>query len=268
MEKELMLKMNYAKSHFTYVEETIADYFVNNNPSLPIHDLAKVLSVSSASITRFCKKIGLKNYKELLYLYEKHLDENHEPTIHHISTDLQSEYFAIFQQIDDHIYQEDVERICELIHEHRIINIFALGLSATAAQDFKFRFSRTGKFIEVIYDRDAISMSSRVLEKDDLVFFFTLRGHQSFVDCALHLKQKGVHIVSIIANKKSPLVKLSDVVLFTADLKGEESTGVISAQIPILILLDIIYYCYVRKYKDAIEKWAGTEEVLQTEWKS
>ena len=263
MEKELMLKINYAKVNFTYVEEEIADYFLNNKPSLPIHNLAKELSVSSASITRFCKKIGLQNYKELIYLYEKHLKEKNQPKIHHISLDLQSEYFEIFQQVDSNIEQDKIDDVCRLIHNHRIIHIYALGLSATAAQDFKFRFSRTGKFIEVVYDKDAISMTSSVLEKDDLVLIFSLRGNQSLVDCAMKLKKRGVRIVSIIANKKSPLVRLSDVTIFTADLKGEESTGMISAQIPILIVIDMLYYCYVREYDDAIAKWVGTEEVLE-----
>ncbi len=107
-------------------------------------------------------------------------------------------------------------------------------------------------------------MSSSVLEKDDLVLIFTLRGNQALVDCAIQLKERGIHVVSIIANKKSSLAKVSDVALFTADLKGEESTGMISSQIPILIVIDMIYYCYVRKYSEAIEKWAGTEEILES----
>lgn len=41
-----------------------------------------------------------------------------------------------------------------------------------------------------------------VLEKDDLVLIFTLRGNQALVGCAIQLKECGIHVVSIIANKK------------------------------------------------------------------
>ena len=79
--------------------------------------------------------------------------------------------------VDQNFDAKAMEQVCSYIYEHRIINIFAFGLSATAAEDFRFRFSRLGKFIEVIHDKDAIKMSSLVLQKQDLVFIFTLRGN-------------------------------------------------------------------------------------------
>ena len=177
MEKEILLRINLAKVNFTYVEETIAQYFTDGREPLTIHELARELSISSSSITRFCKKIGLNNFKELMYLYEQHLNMQNAPQISNISLDLQSEYFRIFHMVDQNFDAKAMEQVCSYIYEHRIINIFAFGLSATAAEDFRFRFSRLGKFIEVIHDKDAIKMSSRVLQKQDLVFIFTLRGN-------------------------------------------------------------------------------------------
>ena len=67
MNKEIILRITHAKFKFTYVEEQIAEYFLGNNKPMSINDLAELLCVSPASITRFCKKIGLNNYKELIY---------------------------------------------------------------------------------------------------------------------------------------------------------------------------------------------------------
>ena len=159
MEKEILLRINLAKVNFTYVEETIAQYFTDGRKPLTIHELARELSISSSSITRFCKKIGLNNFKELMYLYEQHLNMQNAPQISNISLDLQSEYFRIFHLVDQNFDAKAMEQVCRYIYEHRIINIFAFGLSATAAEDFRFRFSRLGKFIEVIHDKDAIKMS-------------------------------------------------------------------------------------------------------------
>ena len=74
MEKEILLRINLAKVNFTYVEETIAQYFTDGRKPLTIHELARELSISSSSITRFCKKIGLNNFKELMYLYEQYAE--------------------------------------------------------------------------------------------------------------------------------------------------------------------------------------------------
>lgn len=262
MEKEILLRIHQARVTFTYVEEQIADYFTAGRPPLSIHELAKELSISSSSITRFCKKIGLNNFKELMYLYEQHL-HNAAPSISNISLELQSEYFRIFHLVDQNFDAAAMETVCKYINTHRIINIFAFGLSATAAQDFKFRFSRLGKFIEVIHDKDAIRMSARVLCKDDLVFIFTLRGNSYLEDLAAELKKHGVIVVSILGNQKSRLAKLSDIVLYTSSLSGEESTGMISGQIPILIIIDMLYYHYVRSYNDALTYWASTEQVFK-----
>lgn len=262
MEKEIILRISHAKVNFTFVEEQISEYFLSNKPCLSINELAAKLCVSPPSITRFCKKIGLNNYKELVYLYNEHLKETTGPNISNISHDLQKSYFKIFNHIDETFNEDVINRVCEYIHNTRFINIFALGLSATAAQDFKFRFSRTGKFIEVIYDKDAIEMACSILQKGDLVFIFTLRGNKFLEKCAKTLKDKGVILVSITGNPKSTLVKLSDELLLTSNLSGEESTGMISAQIPILIQIDILHYYYVRKYSEVLEKWASTERIF------
>ena len=265
MNKEIILRITHAKFKFTYVEEQIAEYFLGNNKPMSINDLAELLCVSPASITRFCKKIGLNNYKELIYLYNEHLKENDKINMNNISVDLQKSYFKIFNQIDGSFNREKIEDICDLIHSYRFMHIFALGLSATAAQDFKFRFSRMGKFIEVIYDKDAIDMATAVIEEGDLVFIFTLRGNKYLQKCAKALKEKGAKLVVITGNEHTKLNEYADIIIVTANLSGEESTGMISAQIPILIQIDLIHYYYVRKYKEVLEAWVSTEKVFNKE---
>lgn len=177
--------------------------------------------------------------------------------------ELQSEYFRIFHLVDQQFDAAAMEEVCAQIYTHRILHIFAFGLSATAAQDFKFRFSRLGKFVEVIHDKDAIQMSARVLEAGDVVLIFTLRGNSYLEELAAYLRKQGITVIAILGNQKSRLARLSDVVLYTSTLRGEESTGMISGQIPILIMIDMLYYHYVRKYSDALTNWANTEEVFK-----
>ena len=265
MDKEIILRITHAKFKFTYVEEQIAQYFLDNNDAVQINELANLLCVSPASITRFCKKIGLNNYKELIYLYKEHLKENDKMNMNNISVDLQKSYFKIFNHIDGNFDIDKINEICDLIYGHRFMHIFALGLSAIAAQDFKFRFSRMGKIIEVIYDKDAINMATAVVSEGDLVFIFSLRGNKYLEKCAEQLREKGAKLIVITANDHSKLKEYADIAIITANLSGEESTGMISAQIPILIQIDLIHYYYVRKYKEVLEAWASTEKIFNKE---
>ena len=261
MEKGILMKIEIERVNFTHSEEYIANYFISKKPSLPIHDLAKELCVSSSSITRFCKKIGLNNYKELLFLYEKDLN-NDDFVYCNIPNKIINEYTHILKAVDSYFDVNTILNVCKLINSHRLISVFAFGLSATAAEDFKFRFSRVGKFIQVIHDKEAIKMYSKVLKENDLVFIFTLRGKPYFEDLAIELKNRGIIVVSVLGNEKSLLSKISDEVLMTSLVSGEEFTGIISGQIPILIMIDALYYNYIRIYKDALQQWADTEEYL------
>ncbi|MEW8956542.1 MurR/RpiR family transcriptional regulator [Clostridium sp.] len=265
MEKEIIIRINHAKVNFTFVEEQIAEYFLEENPSLPINDLAKKLNVSPSSISRFCRKIGLSNYKELIYLYNKHLKKQKKHALNNIAIELQEGYFKIFDDIDKSFDEEKIEKICEKIHSTRLIHIFAFGLSATAALDFKFRFSRMGKFVEVIHDKSAIEMATSILEKGDLVFIFTLRGNKALEKVGEELKNKDVTVITITGNRESTLNKNSDIVINTANLHGEESTGIMSAQIPILVQIDLIYYYYIKNYKEVFDSWISTEKVFNKE---
>ena len=262
MGKSIMVKIAHSKTKFTYLEQEISQYFLEHNPCIPANELSKKLNISPSSITRFCKKIGLSNYKELMYLYSEYLNENENHNTKNIPKYIHTKYLNIIEKIDSEFDYKKIDEICTLIHNTRFINIFALGLSATAAQDFKFRFSRIGKFIEVVHDKDAIEMTGATLKKDDLVFIFTLRGNSALEKCAEKLKPRGINIISITGNPKSTLVKNSNQVLITANLEGEESTGIISAQIPMVMQIDIIYYYYVKKYNETLEQWVSTEKTF------
>lgn len=262
MEKGIILRINNSKVNFTYVEERIAKYFLDGNIPKSIIELSSELNVSPASITRFCKKIGLANYKELMYLYTDYINNDREIHVNNIALEFQKTYMKLFDDIDKMYDGNKIERICEQIYSHRIIHIFALGLSATAAQDFKFRFSRTGKFIEVIHDRSAMEMAASILREGDLVFIFTLRGNKSLENICKELKSRGVIVITITANKNSSLSEDSDIVMSTANFNGEDVMGIMSAQVPILIQIDLIYYNYVKKYKDVLSNWVSTEKIF------
>ena len=265
MNEDLDLRINYNKVNFTYVEEQIAEYLLQKKEVVSICELSKLLNISPASITRFCKKIGLANYKELTYLQNQQQNNSKEYELNNLAMELKVEYFSVFEGIDKQFDIEKIEKTCEYIYNHRLIHIFALGLSATAAQDFKFRFSRMAKFVEVIHDRSAMEMYASILEEKDLVFLFTLRGNKYIEKVGKTLKSKGVTVITITANKESSLNIISDIAINTSSFNNNENTEIISSQIPILVQIDIIYYYYIKKYKEVINNWILTEKVLKNE---
>lgn len=259
LNSDIFLIIESSKLKFTEVDQQIADYFLNGNPPLKQSELAKNINVSTASITRFCKKIGFGNYKEFIYCYRKTLQE-HSNDKNNITSNLLIRYNELITEIDKTIDIEEIKSVCRLIQLHKIIHIYGLGLSAIAGEDFKFRFTRIGKYVEVVQDYDSIEMISSLLDQDNLIIYLSLRGENQHVIRSLkRLKQKGATIIVITSNRSSVMDELADVTLLTSQIKNTNEVGQVSGQLPLLIIIDMIYSQYISMYRENVSKWIGTE---------
>lgn len=263
MQEDIFLLIESYRLEFTGVEQVVADYFLSKKESLTISNLSTKISVSKASITRFCKKIGLNNYKELIFLYNLSLSREKETGATTESSAITSVYHSLATRTDGTYVAESVEKFCQLLHHHKIIHFLGTGFNAYAGMDFQFKFSRFGKYVRVISEENSILMSTEFADPSELVIACSLRGTDEAMLRALkNAKKKQIPIVVITANKDSHLVKYADVVLFAASLTREESMGNISPQIPILIQLDIVYERYIHSYSDYLQNWLQSEAIL------
>ncbi len=261
MNKDFQLLFEYARIKFTNTDNKIADYFLNYKPVKNIEDLADSIGVSTASITRFCKKIGLNNFKEFLFLYQQQLDQKQPQYV--APSSLHHDYVDILKAFDKRLSAENVEKFSNAIHEHDIIHVFGSGYSALAAADLKFRFTRLGKFVEVVQDSDSMQMVSSILTPNAFVILLTLKGQNDrMIRYTKEMKARGIKVFCITANEKSKLLPIVDAFVLTASLSGEELTGMISCQMPILMTIDHIYYRYVSDYRDSIQNWVVTEQLF------
>lgn len=259
LSSDLFLIIESSKLKFTDVEERIADYFLSGATPLKQSVLASEINVSTASITRFCKKIGFENYKELMYFYRKTLRE-HPDDKNKVTSNLQFRYKELINDIDETIDIDEVKAACEYIQKQKIIHIYGLGLSAIAGEDFKFRFTRIGKYVEVVQDYDSIEMISSLLSKDDLIIYLSLRcENQHVIEALKRLRKRGANIIIITSNQAKEIKELADITLLTSNIKNENEVGQVSGQLPLLIIIDMIYSQYISMYRENVRKWIGTE---------
>lgn len=257
--KDLFLLFEYAKIKFTDIDNKIAEYFYERQPVASIGDISDQIGVSTASVTRFCKKIGVNNFKELLYLYQQKLDQQEPLKKAHSS--LYYDYLEMVQNVESRLSLDAVSNFVDELHQHQIIHVFGSGYSALAAADFKFRFTRLGKFVEIVQDDSSMRMITTLLKSDSLVLILSLKGkNKTMIENVHEMTTRGIKVFSITGNEKSKLLELSTSNLLTASLSGEESTGMISGQIPVLMVIDHIYVNYVSKYKEEAHNWMLTEQ--------
>ncbi|MGF2144830.1 MurR/RpiR family transcriptional regulator [Vagococcus fluvialis] len=261
MQEDIFILIESYRLELTDVEQVIADYFLSKKAPLTIDKLSKELAVSKASITRFAKKIGLNNYKELIFLYNLSLNKDEDETL--VSNTVTSLYHSLATRSSSNYVEEDVDKFCHYINQHKIIHFLGMGFNSYAAMDFQFKFSRLGKYVRVISDENSIAMSTEFAEKDELIIACSLRGVDENMLKAIKIaKKRGISVLLITGNANSPLIKEVDVTLLAATLTREESLGSISPQIPILIQQDIVYERYIHLYSDSVKKWLQSEAIL------
>lgn len=259
LNSDIFFIIESSRLKFTAVDEQVADYFLSGKPPLKQSALAHKINVSTASITRFCKKIGFENYKELMYLYQKSLKE-YSNDKNNVTNNLQYQYKELISDIDEKIDIEDIKSVCKYIQKHNIIHIYGLGMSSIAGEDFKFRFTRIGKYVEVVHDYDSIEMISSLLNKENLIIYLSLRGeNQHVIQSLKRLKEKGATIILITSNQSQEIGKLANVTLLTSHIENTNKVGQVSGQIPLLIIIDMIYSQYISMYRENVSKWIETE---------
>lgn len=261
MQEDIFLLIESYRMEMTYVEQLIADYFLAKKQPITIDKLSKHLAVSKASITRFCKKIALNNYKELIFLYKLSLDKTKKELS--VSSVVTAAYHSLATRSENIYVEQKIDQFCEYIHQHKMIHFYGKGFNSFAGLDFQFKFSRLGKYIRISSDENSISMASKFAESDELIVVSSLRGQDEKMRQAMReAKKKSLSVLLVTSNQQSELLPFADVTLFTAILTREEALGNISPQIPILIQLDTVYERYIHLYADSVKKWIESERIL------
>lgn len=232
----------------TSVEQSIADFFINNevNMDFSARNISRILYISNASLSRFAKKCGYKGYRELIYDYEKEIQEQtKEDSISVVAKKVKFTYSNLLEEIFSQLDEEKVRQVAEMVSGHKKVLVCGVGSSGYAAQEMAFRMMRLGLNIQAVTDSQVIQMAAAIADEDCLVIAVSLSGsNQIITDSISMAKSKGARTVLITASQDRH--EECDVVLHTAMSRNLDRGTMISPQFPILVLTDIFYAYYFR----------------------
>ena len=257
----------------TQVERGIADFFLDNTEKIDFSskNIAKLLFVSEASLSRFAKKCGYKGYRELTFSYEQDLElekinVNNQKDISFFSKKVYGYYQNILRDNYQSMDEVQIQRIADMLDRCSKVFIYGLGSSGLAAREFQLRFMRVGLDVDVITDSHMMKMSSALVNSDCLVIAMSLSGKTKEVSDSIRAaKKNGATVVFFTANPDVEVAKLCDEVVRVAYLKNLDSGTKISPQFSILVITDILYAYYIdndsytkaQKYKDTLSTLKG-----------
>jgi DNA-binding MurR/RpiR family transcriptional regulator len=253
-----------AYENMTQVERSIADFFVSNVKLMDFSskNIAQILYVSEATMSRFAKKCGYKGYRELIYSYEKDLEEElQDHDISLLTRRVKGNYKKLLDESFEILKEDQINRISTLLHDKKRVFVYGMGSSGYAALEFQLRFMRLGLNVEAVTDSQMIQMNAALVDETNLIIAISLSGKTKEVMQAVRIsKMNHAGVILITSNNKLEEEKYCDEILYVAMAKNLDGGTTISPQFPILVMIDIFYSYYlandsyykVQKYKETL----------------
>lgn len=248
-----IIESNY--NNFTNVEKNIADFFIQNREKMDFSSKAvsERLYVSEASLSRFAKKCGYRGYREFLYQYEETFVEKQESMTGNTRMVLNA-YQELLNKTYSLVDEAQIARIGKYLAQAERVFVCGKGSSGFAAGEMELRFMRIGVDIDSLQDTDLMRMQAVFQDKRSLVFGISISGGKEEVLYLLREAHKrGAKTILLTANNREIYDEFCTEVILLPSLKHLNHGNVISPQFPILVMLDIIYSCYVERDKDEKE---------------
>jgi RpiR family transcriptional regulator, carbohydrate utilization regulator len=246
-------RINAAMSKLRDSEKKIIEFIEQNQEEiihLSITEVAERSETSESSVVRLCKRLGYKGFQDLkinlareVIAPEKQINEIIEK-----GDDVVTIKKKVFQSNIQTLYDsievcndEEIRKAVAAISKARLIEFYGTGGSGTIALDAHHKLLKLGIKSFAYNDTVLQAMSASVLTNQDVVIGISHTGSNTDILDALKLaKEAGATIICITNSSKSPITKISDIVLQTASKETLFRTDAISSRIAQLTIIDIL----------------------------
>ena len=243
----------------TELEQEIARYFLQPETiqdDLSSQQVTQKLHISQAALTRFAKKCGFTGYREFVFQYQHQSSkaDTHSHKHSPLTKRVLRSYSIMREQTQDLIDEEQLERVAQLIDNAERVYFFGTGSSGLIAREMKLRFMRLGVVCEALTDQDGFAWTTSIMDENCLVLGFSLSGTtQSVLDSLLDAKEMGAKTILFTSAPNKNSQAYTETVLVASHSQSSYIQR-ISAQLPMLILIDLIYAYFLEINRESKEK--------------
>lgn len=256
-------------------EKKIADFLMQNPQAilpLSITELADRCGCGEATIVRFSRRLGFVGYQQMKLAIAG--EEEIRPIGDNITE--ADGAFEVFEKVCGDIYcslektkkaisPEALASACEAILSARRVLIFGLGNSASVAFDAEHKLLRLGMDAAAYTDNHLQAIAASHTGKGDVVIGISHSGSSRDIIEAMQLASaNGALTVALTNLGKSPVGKVSDLLLCTVSDETNYSILGLNSRIAQLAIIDTLYsylVCHLPTADTAIKE---TENALQT----
>jgi DNA-binding MurR/RpiR family transcriptional regulator len=225
----ILARVRYRPSGFNPVEARIAAAVLEDPPRVAresIVSFARRVSVSTGSVVRFAKLLGLSGYYDLKLAIaaETALDRAHsrEPaSVSRFRTCLDEQVRAIVLATEE-IDPTNVDEAAFVISRARRVDIAATGASIAMAQSLLFSLTLMGLHVRLLGDASEQAAAAAFLGEGDCLIAISVSGRtRPIVDAANRASAAGATVIAMTCNARSPILKQASIQLVVDAQKGK-----------------------------------------------
>lgn len=271
---KIILNIKSRYETLSKAEKKIADFLLQKPDevlALYITDFAKACDTSEATIVRFSRHLGFSGYQQLKIALAQ--EAKSRPINESIRPDDTAE--NIFQKVCEDIYcslektkkavdGKDLEKCCQAVLRAKDILVFGLGNSASVAIDASHKMFRLGLNAHAYTDNHMQAIAASHATPESVVIGISHSGcSRDIIQAMETAKQNGATTVAVTNLGKSPVDKVSDVLLHTVSDETNYRILGLSSRISQLAMIDTIYSYLVCRLQNSNEQIAKTELALK-----
>jgi DNA-binding MurR/RpiR family transcriptional regulator len=220
-------------------------------------ELGRRTGTSQATVTRFCRAIGLDSYQHLLIELaqergrgevsawgstEIDTDISPEDSLERVVQVVGSADVRAIQQTIDRIDLDALERAAQALAKARRIDVYGVGGSGAVAQETETRLFRIGCQVRGWTEVHGAATSAALLTPADVAIGISHSGATRETLEPLEMaKERGATTIAITTDPRSPLARAADIRLISATSETSFRTGSIGGRHSVLMIVDCLY---------------------------
>lgn len=255
----------------TRSSQKLADYILANAHDaqyMSISGLAEHSGVSEASITRFCRSLGLTGYNNLRLALAKadYVTDLGESSHTSDTITSQDTFSSIFRKL----YNANIlslNETMELLDENNISKavdlisaadrVFCLGHggSMVMAMEAWARFSTATSHFVHIEDSHMQVMHLALATEKDVLLFFSYSGSTKDMEDIMHIaKERRISVILVTHFPNSCAAGYADVVLLCGYNESPLQSGSVAAKLGQLFIIECLFYVFCKRNPDILSK--------------
>lgn len=277
MERTVMDTICSSFDTFFDSEKKIAKYIINHYDKvveMTVGDLAQAAGSSEASVSRFCKRIGVKGFHHLKISLAKEMVESdmndvnisNRISIDDVEQSLQNILANKVEEMKQTISMMDKDKLLQIlkcINEARTVQFIAVGNTIPVAIDGAFKLNQIGiPAVSGTIWETQVGFTYNLGPKDVVIAISNSGESRGVITTIEAAKEVGATTIGITNNEQSSIAKSCDYHITTATREKLFLDGYCFSRVSATMVVEVLYLFLTSMRKDSYKSIAKHENAI------